>query len=325
MNSFSKRRIQKKSFRFPSRDGQTKLHALSWIPEGQPRALIHICHDLNGYMERYDGFARFLSEEGYLVFGLDLLGHGLSAAYDEDLGYFGPLRGDDYVLADILMLSRTIRASYPDVPLILLGQGMGTYFIRRYLFTWPEDADGAILMASGGIRSWQAKINKLLLGAAAFLHKERYRPKRFWRRSPRYLNRRCAAYRSPYAWVTRDPEHVEGQEDPYRDFIPTLRLYADLNHSLSILAGEEKLIDMPKNCPVFILYADEDPSSRGGEEPKRLAILYKQAGLKYVSFKGYAGSPRELGREMRRRAIEEDILLWLEASTGLSAAEKREK
>lgn len=315
MSSFPGRRVQKNAFTFPSRDGQTELHAISWVPEGEVRALFHICHGLNGHMELYDGFARFLAAKGFLVFGQDMLGHGLSAEYDEDLGYFAPLRGDDYVLADILMLSRTIRESYPEKPLFLLGQGMGSYFVRRYLFTWPDEAEGAVLMPTSGIRSWQAGLNQFFLALVSFFHKERFRPKHFMRKTAKFLNKRCAAHRSAYPWVCRNKTELEDKEkDAYTDFVPTLRLYADLNHSLRILAREEKLIDMPKNCPILLLYADEDPFSRGGEEPTRLAILYKQAGLEYVSLKGYSGSPLLWEKEDNKRQIEEDILSWLEAS-----------
>ncbi len=310
MNPSHPRRIQKESFRFPSRDGRTSLHGISWVPEGEIRGLVQICHGLNNYIGRYDAFARFLAAEGFLVFGHDYLGHGQSAAYDEDLGYFGPLRGDDYVLADILMLSRTLKASYPELPLFLIGDAAGTYFVRRYLFTWPEDADGAVLIAPAGIRLQEAVFRKILLAITSFFHKERYRPRRIGRQSKDYMKQRWAAHRSPYAWLSPN----EQKADPYRDFVPTLKLYRDLNHSLGILAREEKLIDMPEHCPVLILYGAEDPLSRGGEEPKRLAILYKQAGLDYVSLRGYSESPAELSAEDKRGAPAEDILLWLESA-----------
>lgn len=314
MSEFSPRQVRKESFRFPSRDGHTELHALSWVPSGEVRALVHVCHGLNEYMEHFDAFGHFLAEQGFLVFGHDLLGHGLSAEYDEDLGFFGSSRGDDYVLADILTLSRTLREAYPDKPLFLLGQGMGSYFVRRYLFTWPEEAGGAILIATGGLRLWQAQLKRLGLAVSGFFRNERYRPKRRWRREMRDIR---PAHRSMYPWLAR-PTRQFGMDkkDPYVSFVPTLKLYQDLNHTLGLLARDEKVIDMRKDCPVFILYGADDPISEGADEPKRLASLYKQAGLEYVSFKGYYHE--SLDAEAVAREVEEDILMWLEASLGMA-------
>lgn len=303
-----KNKVRKESFTFPSRDGQTELHALAWIPDRELCGLLYICHGLNEYMERYDTFARQLAEEGFLVFGADLLGHGLSAAYDEDLGYFAARRGDDYVLADIVMLSRNFRNAYPDIPFFLLGEGMGSYFVRRYLFTWPEEADGAILLATSGLSPFQARLKQLGLAFRGFWRKDRWRP-----RAQSSAQGRLP-HRSDYRWLM-DEKLSNGADggDPYSDFVPSLRLYTDLNHSLMILADEEKLIEMNVRSPIFILYAPNDSMGRGAVEAKRLAILYKQAGLEYVSLKAYY----EDGRESleNRDAVRGDILTWLKAGS----------
>ena len=54
----------KKDFYFPSADGMTQIHAIEWIPEGTPKAILQIAHGMVEHIERYDAFASYLSENG---------------------------------------------------------------------------------------------------------------------------------------------------------------------------------------------------------------------------------------------------------------------
>lgn len=64
-------------FRFPSADGSTTLYARTWAPEdGAPRALFQIVHGISEHIGRYDDFACFLADHGFLVAAEDHLGHG---------------------------------------------------------------------------------------------------------------------------------------------------------------------------------------------------------------------------------------------------------
>lgn len=62
-------------FTFLSSDGKTRLHAMQWLPEGTPRAVLQISHGVAEHIGRYDGFARYLNEQGLAVVGHDHLGH----------------------------------------------------------------------------------------------------------------------------------------------------------------------------------------------------------------------------------------------------------
>ena len=66
----------KNEFSFPSKDGQTSIHVIEWSPEGEKKAVLQLCHGMVEYIDRYDGFARYLTEQGFVVVGNDHLGHG---------------------------------------------------------------------------------------------------------------------------------------------------------------------------------------------------------------------------------------------------------
>lgn len=295
--------FRKEEFRFPSRDGHTQLYGVRWLPTGEIKGLVHLIHGLNDYMGLYDLFASALAASGYLCFGHDLLGHGLSAEYEEDLGYFGSERGDDYVLADILMLTRFMQENYPEKPLVLLGQGMGSYFVRRFLFTWPTEANGAVLLANNSLKPWQVRLNSAYTTVAALFRKERYGPSRVSRAILRQMNGHHSPHRSAFAWLAED---LPSGGSHYNKHVPTLRLYRNLNHTLGILAREESVLEMSKDAPLLIVGSEQDPLGKHGVEARRLASLFKQGGIRYVSLKNYPGEPDP-------EDLEADILSWLDA------------
>ena len=66
-------------FTFLSSDGHTRLHGAQWAPaDREPIAVLQIAHGVAEHILRYDGFARYLNEQGILVAGHDHLGHGKS-------------------------------------------------------------------------------------------------------------------------------------------------------------------------------------------------------------------------------------------------------
>ena len=85
--------IKKKSNSFLSCDRKTSVNVVMWCPDeteyDKPVAVLQICHGMIEYIDRYDGFARYMAERGFVVVGNDHLGHGKTAAAAEDRGYFG--------------------------------------------------------------------------------------------------------------------------------------------------------------------------------------------------------------------------------------------
>ena len=63
--------IKKKSNSFLSCDGKTSVHVVMWCPDeteyDEPVAVLQICHGMIEYIDRYDGFARYMAERGFVV------------------------------------------------------------------------------------------------------------------------------------------------------------------------------------------------------------------------------------------------------------------
>ena len=140
----------KKHFYFPSTDRRTKIHAIQWTNENvTPKGVVQLIHGMVEHIERYDEFANFLADQGYIVVGHDHLGHGRSVVSEEDYGFFDENQPALVLLQDIHRLRIGTSRKYPGLPYIMLGHSMGSYLLRRYLSSHGEGLDGAIIVGTG--------------------------------------------------------------------------------------------------------------------------------------------------------------------------------
>ena len=140
---------KKEEFFFDSVSGGTKIHAVRYVPEGPIRGILQISHGMVEYIERYEGFARYLTGQGILVTGNDHLGHGGSIRTKDDYGFFAERDGNGAVLADLHKLTEITKGDYPGLPYVLLGHSMGCFYARQYLCQFGGELDGAIIMGTG--------------------------------------------------------------------------------------------------------------------------------------------------------------------------------
>ena len=75
-------------FYFDSSTGKNRIYVRQWSPEGEPRGIVQIEHGIAEHIERYDDFARFLADNGFIVVGDDHLGHGKSIDNGGEQGFF---------------------------------------------------------------------------------------------------------------------------------------------------------------------------------------------------------------------------------------------
>ena len=67
--------MSKNNFIYKSNDGVTNINAVKWNIDS-PKAVIQIAHGVTEYIDRYDEFANYLNEKGFVVVGNDHIGHG---------------------------------------------------------------------------------------------------------------------------------------------------------------------------------------------------------------------------------------------------------
>ena len=130
--------------------GAGKIHGCKWVPEGEVKAVLQIVHGIAEFVERYEEFAQFLNKHGILVVAEDHMGHGQSINGDGIQGYFHG--GWFTAIDDTCQLLLDTKAEYPEIPYILFGHSMGSFFARTILCKYPEiGISGAVICGTG----WQ--------------------------------------------------------------------------------------------------------------------------------------------------------------------------
>ena len=122
-------------FHLPSH-GKGRIHCVQWAPQGRPRAVVQIVHGIAEYVARYDSFARFLNQQGYLVVGEDHMGHGGSLIPGDPPGYFHG--GWNAAVDDTFSLLQKTRQEHPQLPYVILGHSMGSFLTRTLLYRHPD-------------------------------------------------------------------------------------------------------------------------------------------------------------------------------------------
>ena len=322
--------VLKRDFTFTSGDGKTKVHGIEWKPgDGNYVGVVQIIHGMVEYVDRYDGFARFLAERGFVVVGHDHLGHGATAASKDDYGFFHKRAGNAILLRDIHRLRTMASKRYPELPYFILGHSMGSFLLRQYLFRYlhPGNAaqasdrrngaakrgiDGAIVMGTGTQPVMALKFGKLLCRALAAVYGWRHRSRLVDAMAFGGYHKRFEPCRTRHDWLSKDTELVDAYgADEWCTFRFTVNGYYNLFFSIEDACRRRNIRRMPKDLPVLLVAGQEDPVGSFGKGVDRVYRWFRAAGLKDVTETLYADDRHEILNETDREAVYQDIYDWL--------------
>ena len=301
-------------FRFPSADGTTTLYGRTWAPEhGAPRAVLQLVHGIAEHIGRYDRFARFMSDHGYLVCAEDHLGHGNTPENAEDLGYTADKDGWVKMTDNVRALHERIAPQYPGIPYFILGHSMGSFLTRSYLIRYPGTVDACALLGTG-----QQPESVLKAGLAAC----RLEQIRLGKRGrSKLLQSLCfGAYNSQFKpnrtesdWVCSVDEVVDAYiADPFCQVMPTVTLMRDMLTGIRFNQQAEHLAKMDKTTPVFFLSGDQDPVGSNGKGVRAAYQSFLDAGCSHVRLKLYPGGRHEMLNEHNWQDVYDELLSWFD-------------
>ena len=258
-------------FTFLSSDGKTRLHAMQWLPEGTPRAVLQISHGVAEHIGRYDGFARYLNEQGLAVVGHDHLGHGGSLPEGGTPVYFGDGTPWETVVADIQLLHEQLRREFSGVPLCLMGHSMGSFLARSYLIRYPGTLRAAIIMGTG----WQPQAKLAGGRAVAEVVCAAQGPSAASKLVNDLAfggyNKAFAPNRTGYDWLSADSENVDRYiADPLCGADATVGLFRQMLHGIAFNQNPKNLARMDSSLPVLLISGDRDPVGDMGKGGRRL-------------------------------------------------------
>ena len=305
--------VQQTTIEFPSHDGASTIRGVVWQPAGhEPIGIVQLIHGMAEHIERYEPFARFLVEHGYLVCGHDHIGHGHSVSDREQLGHM-PLRdGADVLIEDVDTMRIAISGAFPNIPYFMFGHSMGSFVLRVYLTRYGKGLEGAVICGTGHHLPVVSMAGNALTKVLAKFQGETAHNEFIHNLVDGGFVRSVKNPRTPYDWISANEENVDAYAaDDLNGFSFTLGGYAALTHLTRLAANLELAKCIPHTLPLLFIAGADDPVGAKGRGVKNAADLMYRAGVKNVEVILYEGMRHEILNEKDAMHVFHDVLYWL--------------
>ena len=302
--------IIRKDAYYTSCNGVNQIHAMIWQnDEMEPVGVLQIAHGIAEHIARYDEFARFLSNSGFVVCGNDHLGHGKSVLAEELLGM---VEYGDHVnmLRDMNTLHRIMAKRFPGLPYFLFGHSMGSLLARLYCGAFGEELTGAVFCGTGqvpkSLLAFEDPVKKLF-DYLDPLSTGFNKPMGLFTR----LGLGTVKERDELGWLSRSVSNIENYRNDPLCGAPASNA---LNRELMVLAVKasdpELPYKLPYGFPVMLISGAKDPVGMNGKGVLAAADALEAAGLQPEVIL-YPGDRHEILNEDDRERVYDDVLRFL--------------
>ena len=299
-------------FAFLSADKKTNIHAVEWLPDTPPLAVLQIAHGVSEYILRYEPFAEYLTAQGFAVVGHDHLGHGDSVAPGAARLYFGPKGSWSWVVEDIYTRRTLAGKRFPGIPYFLLGHSMGSFLARTYLIRYPGTVDGAVIMGTGQMAPALIAGGKLVAAIEGKRIGEEQPSPLVSKLSFDTYNKIFAPNRTGFDWLSVNTENVDRYiADPLCGGNASIGLFREMLGGMSFIAQPEQLKKMNLTTPILFISGEMDPVGDCGKGTTRAYESFLAAGVRDVSIILYPGLRHEILCETECEKVFADIQQWL--------------
>lgn len=305
--------MKKEEFYYDSRDNLSRIHAVRYTPENrEPVCVVQIVHGMSEYIERYEEFAGFLTDQGCVVTGNDHLGHGKSVGEDKLYGYFCEQDPATVLVRDVHRLKKMTQQVYPGLPYVIIGHSMGSFILRNYLTMYGTGITGAVIMGTGYRTKGSMRAVKLAVGFQKLFLGAKHVSKFSDKVSFGSYNKRIPDARTAFDWLCKDEESVQRYiDDPLCGNIFTLNGFQTLIE-LIMRANDPKLLrKIPEGLPLMVISGDADPLGEYGKGIPKVCEALRSAGVKDVEMHLCETGRHELINEPERAQIMEEIFDWI--------------
>lgn len=291
--------------------GAGNIRARSWEPEGDPIAIVQLVHGIAEHIERYDAFAQYLNQHGYLVVAEDHMGHGKSCGETAHQGYFHG--GWFTAVDDTYQLMQDTMKGHPGLPYVLFGHSMGSFIARTILARYPDSGiAGCIICGTGWMPEAVLAVGKSLAGLIGKLSGEEKPSKLLHTIMFGSYNNRIEHPRTACDWLSRDAKIVDAYiADPQCGFVASAGLARDMLTGIQYIQKAETLSLMDYKLPVYFIAGGDDPVGNYGAGVLQAADAFEKTGMEKVKVKLYPLCRHEILNEINKDEVYQDILDWI--------------
>ena len=300
--------MQKQEFNYLSSNGSTLIHCVKWVPEN-PIGVLQIVHGITEHIDRYEEFANYMVNQGYIVIGNDHLGHGKSIITDKPKMFIGELGSWNYLVKDINTLYEIITEEYK-LPTYLIGFSLGSFVSRHYLIDYNPIYKKAILVGTGIQPNIVLNILKLIVKGEVKKIGVENTSKFIRELSFGTYNKQIKEAKTDYDWLTSSEEEINKYiNDPLVGKDTTGSLFYELLDGM-VYTSKLSNIKKMKELPILLLSGLDDPVGSKGNGVKKLENIYKKNNID-VSLKLYEGKRHDLFHETNKLEVFNDILTYI--------------
>ena len=305
--------MRKEEFYYASRDEKSQLHAVRYLPDkAEPWCVLQIVHGMAEHIERYEAFARWLTERGVIVTGASHLGHGKSVGEGQMQGYFCENDAATILVRDVHRLKKMTEQLYPELPYFLYGHSMGSFITRNYISRYGTGIRGAIIASSAVMPQAMLKGAGAAMKVIAKVHGEKHVSKFCDKLAFGNYNARIENPKTKFDWFSSDEKVVQKYvDDPMCGFTFTMNGFKGLMELMDRAHQPDYLQKVPKELPLYVLSGEEDPVGNYGQVVTLLPALFAQYGLTGVEAKGYKNARHEILNDICKNEVMEDVYAWL--------------
>ena len=301
--------IIRKDAYFLSSTGVNKIHCRIWQDdETESKAVFQITHGVSEHIERYDEFACFLAQNGYIVCGHDHIGHGKSVESLDDLGFTAEEDGDLRMIDDMHILYSIMHKRYPTLPYYLFGHSMGSFCARVYATSFRNELSGLILCGTGELPSAAAVLEEPVKFLCKKLGTRAKVPSSLLDKMQTLFMKDAKTSKD---WLSRNEENVQNYiNDPLCGADFKLALVRDLLSIANSACTDEWASLIPPTLPILLISGANDPVGLNGKGVINVCDNLEDAGHTPTCYL-YPCDRHEILFEDDREKIFGDILDWL--------------
>lgn len=261
-----------------------RLPLRSWLPPGEPKAVIVAVHGMNDYSNAFDGVGKALAAKGIAVHAYDQRGFGQAP-------HPGWWSSTETMAADLRVAAHLLQARHPGLPLYVLGESMGgAVAIEAAVHAPPPEVKGVILSAPA---VWGRSSMGLFQRAVLWLS---YRIAPGWTLTGRGLKIQPSDNIEMLRALSRDPLVIKETR------VDTVHGMVDLMD-----AAQE---DAPRlELPALLLYGARDEIIPPEPTWAAVAALPHLGDSQRAAL--YAGGWHMLLRDLQAQVVIDDIAAWI--------------
>lgn len=318
-----------KKYYFKSSNQINNIYGIAKIPN-KIIGYVQIIHDKYDYISRYEEFLEFLANQGFVAYGIDLVGHGESISKENPLG---DIRGEnipDVFFEDLdeitkkVMIDFPIKNEYINVnykgnklqvvkPLLhaVIGIGYGACVARYY--TWKaNNINALIIIGDIGFSLDFKKANKIYekekLSGNMYSKSEKLTEYVETVNNVDIKDQRI--YRNSYRLSNLSDIRTLNKDEKC-NYLYTNYGYMELLLLQNIMNLKQWISVYPKYLPILFLSGKEDPVTNYTQNIELILKHFKQSQIKNVFYKYYDNLRHDILFEKNNKKIYTDIVSYL--------------